>query len=181
MTSWFSLCKVQAQQFRTLLISVLVMFALLLFADFFGRIWVPRDTAKVATFEQVESIQIQSADKLYSNQMQQWLNELSSRQESKATGSSGEAATKVLPGSTNLTTLRVRVRAVFLRQQPSVALALAELQTLSDGKVQLQRLEQGSKIDGYHVLSIKKGLVVFESDSDSKLQVSVPVFKGGNP
>jgi hypothetical protein len=60
-------------------------------------------------------------------------------------------------------------------------LALAELQTLSDGKVQLQRLEQGSKIDGYHVLSIKKGLVVFESDSDSKLQVSVPVFKGGNP
>lgn len=181
MKQWFALCKTQAQQSMSLLAVLLAVLLLLLTLDFVERIWVPRDSAKVAVFTAIEEVELRTTAAGYSAQMQQWLDQLNTQHQANADGSAEAEEAKVLAGARNLTTLRVRVRAVFIRQQPAVALALAELQTLSDGKVQLQRLEQGSEIDGYRVKAIQKGVVVFSQSADPAKQLSVPVFKGENP
>lgn len=181
MQQWFALCKVQFQQSRTLFAMVLVLALTLLLLDFKERIWVGRDTTNSAAFDAVGELQLQTSAPGYSQAMQQWLDQLTTQQEAKAGGQENAAEAKALAGAMSLTSLRVRVRAVFIRQQPAVALALAELQTLSDGKVQLQRLEQGSEVDGYRVSAIQKGLVVFSQIADPAKQLSVPVFKGEHP
>lgn len=181
MQQWFALCKAQLQQSMTLFVVMLTLTMMLLLFDFHQRIWVGRDTANSAAFDAVSELQLQTAALGYSQAMQQWLDQLNAQQEAKAGGQEDAAEAKALAGAMNLTSLRVRVRAVFIRRQPAVALALAELQTLSDGKVQLQRLELGSEVDGYRVSAIQKGLVVFSQIADPAKQLSVPVFKGEHP
>jgi hypothetical protein len=181
MKHWFAQWRLQAKHSAALLAVVSALVVLLLMMDFVQRIWVPRGSGNAADFQTLAALKIEDKSKAYSNEMQQWLEQVKTQQSIITDGTSVDATAKVLAGALNLTSLRIRVRAVFIKQQPAVALALAELQTLSDGKVQLQRLETGSEVDGYRVTSIQKGLVVFSQLTNPANQLSVPVFKGENP